>query len=90
MTSLSTWCSAQVATPAGQLPEGEPLHPTLSLVAVAASYAYACGQSAAGTAALLLPLLDRARMRTPLHLEHGAEALHALGFALAGKPLTRA
>ncbi|KAH9376651.1 hypothetical protein HPB48_005862 [Haemaphysalis longicornis] len=68
-----------VATPAGQLPEGEPLHPTLSLVAVAASYAYACGQSAAGTAALLLPLLDRARMRTPLHLEHGAEALHALG-----------
>ncbi|KAH6932236.1 hypothetical protein HPB50_003760 [Hyalomma asiaticum] len=75
----------QVATPAGDVPVGSSAHPTLSLVAVAASYAVACGHSPESTSALLLPLLQKARVRTPLQLEHAAEALRALGFAIAGK-----
>ncbi|XP_075542523.1 polycystin-1-like protein 2 isoform X2 [Dermacentor variabilis] len=73
-----------VATPGGDVPVDSSVHPTLSMVAVAASYAAACGHSPDSTSALLLPLLQRARVRTPLQLEHGAEALRALGLAIAG------
>ncbi|KAL3225364.1 hypothetical protein MRX96_049231 [Rhipicephalus microplus] len=77
--------SQLVATRGGDVPVGSSVHPTLSVVAVAASYAVACGHSPDSTLALLLPLLETARVRTPLQLEHGAEALRALGIAIAGK-----
>ncbi|KAL1473863.1 hypothetical protein MTO96_038410 [Rhipicephalus appendiculatus] len=57
--------SQLVATRGGDVPFGSSVHPTLSMVAVAASYAVACGHSPDSTSALLLPLLQKARVRTP-------------------------
>ncbi|KAG0417705.1 hypothetical protein HPB47_005395 [Ixodes persulcatus] len=77
---------AKLLQPPPGVPAPGDLHRTLALITVAASYAEACGEPPGPAAALLLRFVEPLRLRSPLQLEHGAETLHALGFALGAGP----